>query len=89
MKSTFLKMFALPLAAFALASAGAISTNESSKSKTASPMTAYIHNPAVNSCQDVTVDCDPGSGPTCLSLSSFEAFSKDDEGNCVIQLHRN
>ncbi|WP_157813286.1 hypothetical protein [Flavobacterium sp. 5] len=82
-------MFALPLAAFALASAGTASTNESGKSKMASPITAYIHSPLESSCAKVTVECNPTSGQTCLSSSNFEAFGKDNEGNRNVQLHRN
>lgn len=88
MKTTILRMFALPLAAFALASAGAIGTNESSKSKTALPIVAYIHNPSVNDCEEVEVDCSPGAGPACLS-SGFTAYAKNSQGKCTSQLHYN
>jgi hypothetical protein len=88
MKTTVLKMFVLPLAAFALASAGAVSTNTAGKSKTDALITAYIHDPAVNSCKEVQVDCSPNSGPTCLS-GSFTAFAKESANSCTLQLHRN
>lgn len=87
MKTTILKMFALPVAAFALASAGAVSTNESSKSKTDTLITAYIHNPSVNDCAPVNVECSTGNGPACLS-SGLTAYGKNNAG-CFVQLHRN
>ncbi|PKB18055.1 DUF6520 family protein [Flavobacterium sp. 5] len=88
MKTNLLKMFVLPLAAFALASAGAVSTNVSSKSKTALPIVAYIHNPSVNDCDEVEVECSPGTGAACLS-SGFTAYAKNAQGKCVAQLHYN
>jgi hypothetical protein len=88
MKTTILKMFVLPVAAFALASAGAVSTNTAAESKADALITAYIHNPAVNSCKEVQVDCSPGAGPTCLS-GSWTAFAKEAPNSCTTQLHRN
>ena len=88
MKTTILKMFVLPVAAFALASAGAVSTNNAGKSKADVLITAYIHDPAINSCKPVQVDCSVGSGPTCLS-GSFTAFGQGPQNSCNVQLHRN
>jgi len=88
MKTAILKMFVLPVAAFALASAGAVSTNTAGDSKTAALITAYIHDPAINSCKPVQVDCSPGGGPTCLS-GSFTAFGQGPQNSCNEQLHRN
>jgi hypothetical protein len=86
MKTIILRAFVLPVAAFALASAGAVSTNTSNVSKTAVLITAYIHNPAVDDCQNVTVNCAPGNGPTCLS-GSFTAFAGS-KTSCNEPLHR-
>jgi len=88
MKTTILRAFVLPVAAFALASAGAVSTNTSDESKADVIMTAYIHDPAINSCKPVQVDCSAGGGPTCLS-GSFTAFGQDAPNSCNGQLHRN
>ena len=67
MKTTILRAFVLPIAAFALASAGAVSTNTSEVSKADVLITAYIHNPPVDDCQEVTdVNCSSRWWP-CLS----------------------
>jgi uncharacterized membrane protein len=88
MKTTILRAFVLPVAAFALASAGAVSTNTSDESKADVLIPAYIHDPAINSCKEVQVDCSPGAGPTCLS-GSFTAYAKEAPNSCTMQLHRN
>lgn len=87
MKITILRAFVLPVAAFALVSAGAVSTNTSGESKANVLMTAYIHDPAINSCKPVQVDCSAGGGPTCLS-GSFTAFGQGPQNSCNEQLHR-
>ena len=87
MKITILRAFVLPVAAFALASAGAVSTNTSDESKADVIMTAYIHDPAINSCKEVQVNCAVGGGPTCLS-GSFTAYGKESPNSCTLQLHR-
>jgi hypothetical protein len=88
MKTTILRAFVLPIAAFALASAGAVSTSTSDVSKTDVLITAYIHNPPVDNCQEVkNVDCSPGAGPACLS-GGFTAYGGS-ETSCNQQLHRN
>lgn len=88
MKMKFITMLMLPVAAFTLASAAAISTDNSKESKTSTLMTAYIHNPSVFDCAEVTVDCQVGSGPTCLYNNTWEAFDKESETSCNIQLER-
>ncbi|WP_432670494.1 hypothetical protein [Flavobacterium sp. SM2513] len=87
MKINFLKLFMLPLAAFTLASAAAVSTDVSHKSKTAAArMTAYIHNPTINDCYEVQVECEPGVGESCL-IGSWTAYGPDGFG-CNLQLKR-
>jgi len=86
MKTILLRAFVLPVAAFALASAGAVSTSTSDVSKADVLITAYIHNPAVDSCKEVQVNCATGGGPVCLS-GSFTAYGGTKE-SCVEQLHR-
>lgn len=74
MKTRIIKLFMLPIAAFALASAAAVTTDTSRESKAkAAPMTAYIHNPNITSCLEVKVDCESGIGLECVS-GAWEAF---------------
>lgn len=87
MKMRIFKLFMLPIAAFTLASAAAVSTDNSHKSKATYAMTAYIHDPNINSCKEVTVDCIVGAGQTCLS-GSWTAFGKDTPVTCNQQLKR-
>ncbi|MBW4360551.1 DUF6520 family protein [Flavobacterium taihuense] len=86
MKTTILRAFVLPVAAFALASAGAVSTNTSDVSKTDVLIPAYIHNLPVDKCQEVQVNCASGGGPACL-YGSFTAYGGN-ETSCNEQLHR-
>lgn len=87
MKTNILRALVLPVAAFALASAGAVSTNTAKESKANLSIQAYIHNPSVDDCDPVTVECTPGNGPTCLS-GTFTAYGESPEG-CTEQLKRN
>ncbi|ABQ07383.1 DUF6520 family protein [Flavobacterium johnsoniae] len=87
MKATILKAFALPLAAFALASAGAVGTNTSKQSKADLIVDAYIHNPLNEECEQVDVNCELGTGPACQS-GSFTAYGKESEDSCTMTLHR-
>ncbi|RKS03052.1 DUF6520 family protein [Flavobacterium sp. 102] len=87
MKTRFFKLFMLPIAAFTLASAAAVGTDSSEESKATTTMTAYIHNPNVWDCDPVPVSCRVGSGETCL-YGSLEAFEKDSENACIIQLEK-
>ena len=84
MKSIILKALVLPVAAFALASAGAISTNTAKESKADVFLAAYIHNPGVNDCAPVQVNCSSGPGLACLS-SGFTAYAKNAAGKCIDQ----
>lgn len=87
MKSTILKAFALPLAAFALASAGAVSTTNSVDGRTAVLMQGYIHNPAEDDCDPVQVECAISGGALCES-GVFQVFDKNTEGDCTVPLRR-
>lgn len=55
MKTRIIKLFLLPVAVFTLASAAAVSTDQSHKSSTAVTMDVYIHNPSESDCLKVTV----------------------------------
>lgn len=62
------KLFMLPLAAFTLASAAAVKTDESRNSKVVTTtMIGGIHNPLTGLCDEVNVNCEPGEGDACLS----------------------
>lgn len=89
---TIFKALVLPVAAFALASAGAVSTSDSSLSKTAKPpITAYIHDPLDESCKPVNVNCNTIQGVTCtytLSGNTWTAFRKaSDQTPCTLPLY--
>lgn len=91
---TIVKTLVLPIAAFALASAGAVSTNVSKESKADTVLIpGYIHDPLATSCKEVQVDCNPDSGPTCMynnGVSSFQVFRKPSaSGPCNLKLFRN
>ena len=88
MKTIILRAFVLPVAAFALASAGAVSTNTAKVSKADVLITAYIHNPAEENCEAVQVNCSPGAGPACVS-AGFTAYGKESQNSCTLTLHRN
>ncbi|WP_264564388.1 DUF6520 family protein [Flavobacterium sp. N3904] len=88
MKTSILRAFVLPMAAFALASAGAVSTNTSNVSKADVLIPAFIHSPTANDCLKVPdVNCSPGAGPACLS-SGVTAYGGS-QTSCNQQLHRN
>jgi hypothetical protein len=73
---TFFKALLLPVAAFALASAGAVGTNEANISKAAKPpITAFIHDPLQSSCRSVTVSCNTVSGPTCTYVQGANSWT--------------
>jgi hypothetical protein len=67
MKSKFIKLFMLPVAAFVLASAAAVTTDQSHQSKaSATLMQGFIHNPSSSDCEPVyDIDCVVGAGDTC------------------------
>lgn len=90
MKSNIFKAFVMPVVAFALASAGAVSTSSAKQSKASVTVDAYIHNPTEENCEKVLdTDCSPGAGLTCLSGPGNIAFGMNAEGSCNVQLHRN
>lgn len=87
MKAT-LKMLALPIIGFALASAGAVSTSTAKTSKTAMPpMTGYIHT-ASGGCQAVQVNCKLEVDQTCLYLGQAVWSRPTPNGPCAIPLFR-
>lgn len=86
MKTNIIKLFMLPIAAFTLASAAAVTTDTSRESKATTSMIAYIHNPLISSCKQVEVDCETGEGLECVS-GAWEAFGGTPVV-CADKLHR-
>ena len=68
------KLFMLPIAAFTLASAAAVSTKKSEDAKAASSMIAYIHNPNEFNCLEVEVECETGIGTPCTVPGGWTAY---------------
>jgi hypothetical protein len=88
MKTSVLKMLMLPVAAFPLASAGAVTTTEARETTAKAPiMTGYIHNPTLSDCDPVQVDCTISGGHVCQS-GSWTVFDKDTPVTCNKQLRR-
>jgi len=83
----------LPLAAFALASAGAVTT-QTDKSDVEARQTAtyYIHKPLVTSCQAVTLTCSTVPGEPCMyndGVTNWQVFNRlSSTSPCNIQLYR-
>ena len=87
MKTRIFKMFMLPVAVFTLASAAAVSTDKSHESKTTVTMLGYIHNPSIFNCEEKSVECRIGGGPTCV-FGAWDVFEKNGEGECIVPLER-
>lgn len=88
MKTDFVKMIVLPVVAFSLASAAAVTTSTAKVSQTAKPIiNGYIHSPLPSSCKLVTVDCDVTGNAFCMSGTS-QVFDKDSETTCSTPLLR-
>lgn len=89
MKARFLKLFMLPLAAFALASAAAVNTDHSKDSAVESTtMWAYVHVPNIGDCLSVEVECEPGIGLPCKDAFGRDAFGEDTPSTCNLDLKR-
>lgn len=78
---TFVKLI-LPVAAFMLASAGAVSTNVKSGDKpSAILMSGGIHTPSVP-CQEVKVNCQVTNTPVVCTAFSQTIYRLDAPNNC-------
>ena len=87
MKTRIIKLFLLPVAVFTLASAAAVSTDQSHKSSTAVTMDVYIHNPSASDCLKVeNVECEAGGGQEC-TVGPWQAFDLSVVG-CSERLQR-
>jgi hypothetical protein len=79
----------LPMVAFALASAGAVSTKEAKEGTTAKPIiTGYIQGTSITDCSPVSVDCSTvNSGFACMS-STKKVWLKNGLNQCIVDLYR-
>lgn len=87
---TILKMV-LPVAAFALASAGAVSTTGSSTVADGTVLIdGWVHNPDVNNCSErINLNCRTTSGtPVCMSTDGKQVFLKNGAGQCSVTLYK-
>jgi hypothetical protein len=80
------------MVAFALASAGAVSTNVAKETATAKPViTGFIQNGSITNCPSRVVDCTTvNTGPTCMSsdLIPKQVWLKNGLDQCIIDLYR-
>ena len=79
----------LPVAAFMLASAGAVGTHVSAKDSAGMPlMTGYVHNPTSSNCLVVEVDCQiPSTGILCKAFTpERQVYSKNSLGKCEVPI---
>ena len=74
MKMRIFKLFMLPIAAFTLASAAAVSTDKAEDAKAVTSMLAYIHNPSELDCFQVEVECEAGGGLPCVVPGGWTAY---------------
>lgn len=84
---------ALPIAAFVLASAGAITTNDHSSAAKSAQTTYYIHKPLATSCQSVSLTCSTTPGEPCMyndGTTNWQVYNKlnPQAAVCNIQLFR-
>ncbi|WP_149207346.1 DUF6520 family protein [Flavobacterium johnsoniae] len=93
MKSKFAKQV-LPVAVFALAIAGAFTTNAmNQRSKAATPAQGYLKlNPQGSNCQEQDDECQiENTGNVCtvdLNPTGAQLFGKNSAGNCVQTIYR-
>jgi hypothetical protein len=89
MKNSVLKMMVLPVAAFALASAGAVSSQSKSGTGLAA-INGYVHQSSPTACNVRSVDCNPNSGQICTSVENLQVYRYDDLGTACDQfLYKN
>jgi hypothetical protein len=88
----FLKVI-LPVLAFTLASAAAVSTHHSKLAEANSPVvvTGFIQNPTEDICDPVSVNCTvENTGNACMTseLTPQHAWLKDGANKCNVTLYR-
>lgn len=86
----------LPVLAFALASAGAVSSNAAKANKVKATsgviIPAFIQNPSSTSCADVTADCSTtNTHVNCMSVEqpTKRAYLKNLQDRCAQELWKN
>lgn len=83
----------LPVLAFTLASAGAVSTNKAKVEEAKKPVAiiGFIHNPSVANCLQVSVDCTTtNTGQDCMSaeLTPRRVWQKNPANACTVNLYK-
>jgi hypothetical protein len=83
----------LPVLAFTLASAAAVSTNEAKikESKKTVLITGFIQNPSPSNCLSVQVNCTTvNTGQACMSSEATprQVWQKDEANACVDNLYK-
>lgn len=83
----------LPVVAFALASAGAVSTNKAKVDEAKKPLllNGFIQNPSPTNCLEVSVDCTPvNTGQTCMSSEAIprQVWKKNAANACNLNLYK-
>lgn len=84
---------ALPVLAFMLASAGAVSTNKAKVNKAEKTLLieGFIQNPSPASCLSVSVDCTTiNTGQVCMSSETTprQVWAKNAANACVLNLYK-
>ncbi len=83
----------LPVLAFTLASAGAVSTNNAKVKEAKKPaaIIGFIHNPTAANCLQVSVDCTTtNTGQDCMSaeLTPRRVWQKNQANACTVNLYK-
>lgn len=82
----------MPVLAFTLASAGAVSTNEAkiADAKKTVLISGFIQNPSPSNCLPVTVDCSTTVGATCMSSEAIprQVWLKNAANACSVNLYK-
>ncbi len=83
----------LPVLAFTLASAAAVSTNETKikELKKTALIQGYIQNPSAQNCDPVEVDCvTTATTQACMTSEAIpkQVFDKDESNACNVSLYR-
>ena len=83
----------LPVLAFTMASAGAISTNDAKVNEAKKPLliTGFIQNPNPTNCLEVSVDCTPvNTGQICMTSEATprQVWRKNAANQCSQNLYK-
>ena len=82
----------LPVLAFTLASAGAVSTNNAkiTEAKKTVLISGFIQNPSPSNCLPVTVDCATTGSQACMSSEAIprQVWLKNSANACTVNLFK-